>query len=281
MAVDADTDGPDLTHVLRRLTDPRTGTRKTEAARTRLANDDLTRELLDAGLRLLEEEFGYTGDPSGADGREDQDGALEGPSRFFDFLSAARVTAEVHTAGRRMATPAHLRDRWPTHADFVDDLMAYAFSRHHWSMHLAQAERALQLVRGADDLESVAREIAYLNIVTLQRLSTYRLTVVVATVAEGRPDVRTVLTEMYDYLHQRWAALYEQLLQRFDLQLRQGVTLRELTSMLMALAEGLGMRSFALGDAELVDHATHDSLLARAGLRILLSCTEPAPPVPR
>ena len=260
--------GPDLATVLRRVTDPDTGTRKTAAARERLANDDITRELLEAGLRVLEEEFGYSATHAPPPG---------GSSRFFDFLSAARVTAEVRTAGNLMATPAHLRDRWPYHAHFVDDLLAFGLSRHHWLAHVAEADRSLEILESAEDLETAAREIAYLNVIRLQQLPTYRLTVLAATVAAARPELRVVLEGVYAYLCDGWSELYRRLLARFGLRLREGVTLDEMTGMLIALAEGLGLRVFALGDDGLVDHETHESLLARAALTILRACTEPDP----
>jgi hypothetical protein len=52
------------------------------------------------------------------------------------------------------------------------------------------------------------------------------------------------------------------------------VTLADLTDILTALAEGIGMRMLADPDAQLVDHERQQSLLGKAALAIAAACID-------
>ena len=98
----------------------RTGTPAEAEARAKLANHDMTRELLEAGMRLVTEQF-KPGQPP------NQDEPIDDASPFFEWLSIARVTAEVANGNKDMkATEGIFRDRWPRRADYIEDLLSCA-----------------------------------------------------------------------------------------------------------------------------------------------------------
>lgn len=98
----------DLSSVLMCVTSWHSGTRKTQAARNMLANHPLTREYLDAGLRLIAARLG----PARLRAGDNHDGPGN-TSGMFDWLSARQVIDEVGRGGNMRGNQETFDDRWP------------------------------------------------------------------------------------------------------------------------------------------------------------------------
>lgn len=94
----------DLSLVLKRLM--ATCRRATDAGRQRLANDDLTREYLEAGIRLMMAQFEAAGQAT--DGEAE---TREGRP-FFEWISRSLLTKEVSRQLSNKTTSGSFRDRW-------------------------------------------------------------------------------------------------------------------------------------------------------------------------
>src|SRR5215472_3941815 len=137
--------------VLPCLTSRQSSTRKTREARNGLANHPLTREYLDAGLRLMAGQFRPESRPA-----DDDDDEWSKQSAFFDWLSAQKVIDEVSRGGRLRGNQGTFEDRWPYKDYYIQDLLSYALWGKHWAQHAAVAEEfAEPLTTGADFVQAV------------------------------------------------------------------------------------------------------------------------------
>jgi hypothetical protein len=246
------------------------GTRKTEVALRRLANDPATREYLEAGIRLMSAQFKEERHGNG-------DGGTEQSERrpFFDWLSQSMIVKEV-SRGRLglKGNVGTLRDRWPYHPHYIEDLLSYALWSRHYAMHVATAEESRDLLATAPDLVEAIHLVAYRDLCVLLDSPAFRVSLIAAATADRDVVVRRAITESYRLVGQSWSALYEATLTARGLRLRSGVTLADLTDILTALAEGIGMRMLADPDAQLVDHERQQSLLGKAALAIAAACID-------
>lgn len=110
----------DLSSVLMCVTSWHSGTGKTQAARNEMANHPLTREYLDAGLRLIAGRFG----PERRRPRDDHSGPGS-TSGLFDWLSAQQVIDEVGRGGTMRGNQETFDDRWPYRDFYIQDLLCY------------------------------------------------------------------------------------------------------------------------------------------------------------
>ncbi|TNM59491.1 hypothetical protein FHN55_20915 [Streptomyces sp. NP160] len=259
---------------MRRLLEPGTSTRRTAAARQRLADHPLTRELLDAGLRLLLDHPGTARDSGGQVG----DVALADlPSRFFDVLSAARVSAAATRRGPLRVTPAHLRDRWPRRGAFAEDLLAYGLSELHWASVRRAGDRAV--TGGAPGLwagpDAVAKDLAERNVHSGRSAALHRMQLLAAALAPGCPPLRDALAAARDRFEQASAQALPVVLARAGLEPRPGTDARELVPALALLTEGANLRLIADGGDE---RARSDALdvVGRGGLHLASAFFGPA-----
>jgi hypothetical protein len=103
--------------------------RRTAAARERLARDPLTREFVLAGAEILGEVLGTAKDgiPESQHGRDYTGGVLS-------CLSQRRVVRRVQKrTGLRISVGA-LRDRWLQHEAFLRDVLAFLLWEAHWDL---------------------------------------------------------------------------------------------------------------------------------------------------
>jgi hypothetical protein len=247
------------------------GTRKTEAALRRLANDPATKEYLEAGIRLITAQF--QGEPHG---NGDGGGADQSERRpFFDWLSQSMIVKEV-SRGRLglKGNVGTLRDRWPYHPHYIEDLLSYALWSRHYAMRVATAEESRDLLATAPDLVEAIHLVAYRDLCVLLGSPAFRVSLIAAATADRDVVVRRAITESYRLVGESWSALYQATLAARGLRLRSGVTLTDLTDMLTALAEGIGMRMLSDPNAQLVDHERQQSLLGKAAIAIAAACID-------
>lgn len=105
------------------------GTRKTQAARNALANHPLTREYLEAGLRLLAARLGPERPRAG-----DNHHGPGSTSGIFDWLSAQQVIDEAGRGGNMKGDQETFDDRWPYRDYYIQDLLCYCLCASPWWM---------------------------------------------------------------------------------------------------------------------------------------------------
>jgi hypothetical protein len=264
-------DEGDLSQVLKRLMSRHSSTRKSTDSRRRLANDVLTREYLDAGLRLISKELGAE-NGEGADDEEFEDQARP----FFDWLSQSKVIDEVAYGDLGLhGSAGTLRDRWPFRSDYIEDLLTYSLWVRHWAPHVEMAEAATEPLASADDFAEAVHLLAYYDLTLLRESPTYRLSLIAAATADRDTTARQAVGEMYQILHQAWHKLYDTVLTTRDMPLRPGMTLDDVTILLSAMIEGLRLRMTADPDTPIVDPEHERSLLGTGVLSLIAGCIDP------
>ena len=256
----------DLSIVLKRIMDWRYSTRKTREGRVKLANNEMTRELLEAGMRLVTDQF-KPGQPP------NQDEPIDDASPFFEWLSIARVTAEVANGSKGLqATDEIFRDRWPHRAGYIEDLLACSLWARHWSLHISMAAESKELLTTGSDFVQAIHQIAYNDLRVVLDSPAYRISLIAAAMADRNPTIHDVMGDTYKLVTETWASLYQATLEARGLRLRPGISLTELTDMLTALAEGIGLRLITDPNAGLIDHERQQSLLGKAALALAVGC---------
>jgi len=259
----------DLSPVLPCLTSRQSSTRKTKEARNALANHPLTREYLDAGLRLMAGQFR----PETRQADEDDD-EWSKQSAFFDWLSAQKVIDEVSRGGKLRGNQGTFEDRWPYKDYYIQDLLSYALWVRHWAQHAAVAEEfAGPLTTGADFVQAV-HEASYWSCRAQLSSTSSRVWLIASAVCERYPALKTAMGKVHRQLNGSWAPVYQAAIAGRGLQLRPGITIDHIAEILSALSIGISLRIATDDDADLIDDERQQSLLGTAALAVLASCID-------
>jgi len=182
----------DLSKILQHITQYPFSTRKNKKKARELANSQATRQFLDAGLRLIAEQFAKA--EQAGDGDEEA-------SPFFAWLSQKRVVDEVHkTEEGKTVTAAEFRDRWKYQPYYIADLLAYSLWEQHWSLHISTAEESLELLTSSSDFVDAIHEVAYRDLCVLLDEPTYRISLIAAALAERNSPIAAAIHETYRVL---------------------------------------------------------------------------------
>lgn len=254
----------DLSLVLERLMSRESSTRKTKDSRRRLANHPLTREYLDAGVRLIFEQFQLTSHGTTEDGDE-----WRKPSALFEWLSARKVIDEVTRNSRQHGNQGTFEDRWPYRDYYIDDLLAYALWVLNWSAEIAVARQSAEPLAHHEDFSVAVHEAAYQLTVTKLSNPAARLLMIAVAISDRHPNLKAASVELYQTVHAHWIPVYHAMIAARGLRLRPDVTLEDLAGILCGVAEGLGLRALADPSFDYIDHEHHQSLLGKAVLAIL------------
>jgi hypothetical protein len=258
------TDAPDedLSPILSGLM--RAARRKTDAGRRQLANDELTREYLEAGRRLIDAQLG----PGEGDDPEDRP--------LFRWLSQRAVIDEVARAGRRLrGSEGTFRDRWPYQPDFISDVLAYSLRQAHWQVFVDSTAEARERLADAEDVIRAVHDAAYEDLTVSLRSPENRTWLIGAAMA-GRDEIaRTTLREMYRVGTSAWQEAYEKAAAARGLRMRPGVTIEDLNYIVTAVSEGIQIRLMVEEDGRAIDHERRTSLLGVAALALLAACVDP------
>ena len=275
----ADTDGlippvddGDLSVVLKRLMSRHSSTRKSADSRRRLANDGLTQEYLEAGLRLIGKQLRAEKPAEEPDEEEFDDQARP----FFDWLSQNKVIDEVaHGEVGLHGSAGTLRDRWPFRSDFIEDLLTYSLWVRHWAPHVEVAESAIEPLANAEDFVEAVHLLAYYDLMLLSESTTYRLSLIAAATAERDTTARQAMGEMYHILHGTWRELYDRTLRTRGMRLRPDISIDDVAVLLSAMTEGLRLRMTSDPTTQIVDAERQRSLLGLGALALIAGCVDP------
>ncbi|WP_076818038.1 hypothetical protein [Pseudofrankia asymbiotica] len=238
----------------------RAARRKTDAGRQALANDELTREYLEAGRRLIDAQLGP------ADDVDPEDRPL------FRWLSQRAVIDEVCDGGRLRGSEGSFRDRWPYQPDFIRDVLAYTLRGAHWEGFLDGTANARNRLADAEDAVRAVHDAGYDDLTTTMRTPALRAQLLGAAMAERDEIARTTLREMYRISTQAWLEAYEKTVAVRGLRIRRGLTLEDINFIMTATTEGMQMRLMVEPDDGVIDHERRTSLLGTAALALIVAC---------
>ena len=172
-----------------------------------------------------------------------------------------------------------LEHRWRTHDDFLRDFLYYATSERHWSLHIAHATEAHQLLIDAlgegGDFAAAVHEIAFQDLVLPVEVmpDTQRIQLLATILSDRDPKFKSILEDIYRSVDEAWMQLYKRLFAEKGWKLRPGITFEMLTMMLSTAAEGMAVRGLVTQDG-LLSHGERRSLLGTICLAVLISCLD-------
>jgi hypothetical protein len=262
----------DLSNVLKRLMSPESGTRKTRDARKRLANDPITRDLLEAGLRLVTRQLQDSKVFSDASKVEAEN--YEETIAFFEWITYKNVVAEAEREGIHDANLGKIRDRWPFKDRYVEDLLAYSLWVKHLAPNIQAAADSANELGSSEDLVEAIHKSAYREVQTTLGNSYFPVSLMTTAIGDRYPYLREAMGKSYDLLHQHWVPIYQALFEAYGLSLRKGVSYEDLADILSALSEGLAVRVRADPGAHFVDAERKSSMLGKAALMLIAGCVD-------
>lgn len=239
--------------------------------RRRLANGRETRAFLDAALGLTTELFA----PAFSEQLPDND--EEDARPVMSYLSRRKVLAKARSnCGDDFPLSENMmRHRWSTHGDFLADFVSYALADKHWSLQIALARHARELLTAGEDFAAAVHRIAYEDLKLVLELPAYRFQLLAVATAQADSASAQALARMYKNLSQVWMSLYSNVFEHYGFEFRPGVGMEEFSILLQAMAEGLGLRLIAGVDEPLLDHEQQTSLLGTAALSLFLALVDP------
>ena len=250
----------DLGDVLRNLN------RSTCEARRQLANHPLTRSYLEAGIRLLEEEFFAK---AADDGRPEP--------RSFLWMSRDQVVNEVANGPSDLpqrGNPGSLRDRWPYFSDYLGDLIRYALRPYTWSDQIDLAEQTADAI-GEAPASTVFHEITYRKLVLFVGETATRFPAFVTAFADRDPVVAEALSASYREVAAAWRAVYANFFHTWGVRLRPGLSLDDLMILMGSVADGLTLRLNGDPTAPVLDNQQRRSLLGTAAMALVIALIDP------
>jgi len=250
--------GEDLSEILPGLMSA--ARRKTDAGRRQLANDELTREYLEAGRRLIDDQL-----------LPDEDADPE-DRPLFRWLSQRAVIDEVARGGRLRGSAGTFRDRWPYQPDFIRDALAYSLRGAHWQEFVDRTAESRARLADAEDIVRAVHDAAYDDLTVSLRSSTNRTWLIGAAMAARDEIARSTLREMYQISTNAWQDAYEKAAAARGLRPRPGLTLEDLNYIITAVSEGIQVRLMVEDDGPAIDHERRTSLLGVAALAVLVAC---------
>ncbi|GAA2200946.1 hypothetical protein [Sinomonas flava] len=230
--------------------------------RARLANSDLTRAFLEAGLALTDHAF--TGS------RE-----AEGARQILSYVSRPRIVARAQADCPDLApTEAKFRDRWAGQQDFLDDFVSYALVSRGVTLESAIDRWAEDLAAADGDVAGVVRRIADESVELFLDLPSYRLQLLTVTSAAADTVLAGAAAGLYAALGEAWHGLLERFLGPRGLRLRPGLTAEQVAALIQAVGEGAGLRLLAGIGYRAHDGEGPGALLASALLGLLLGAID-------
>lgn len=238
--------------------------RRTETMSRQLANNPLTRAYLEAGVRLLHREF------SGPPGDDRFLRPLAGLTRQAVIAEVANGPTELPSRG----TIGSFRDRWEYFPDYLSDLARYTLRLRRWSPHNRLAgEAAPELSDG--DFSAAVHEVCFRDMALVVASTELRFRFLATALAEHDEHVREAMASMYHDLTATWTDVCAAAVTGRGLTLRPGVTLEDLTTILIALAEGLALRAVSDPAAPILDSSRRRALLGQAALALFIGTVDP------
>jgi AcrR family transcriptional regulator len=245
----------DLSLVLHRLM--RRGPRE---ARQPLANTVLTREYLEAGVRLGVARRARHGEV---------ESVVDERRPYSDLPSADEVCKETEQGGRQAGTEQEFRDRWPGRDDFILDLLSYGLWTRYWRPD--SARRSAELISNAVDPVRAAQEVSNQELASILENPAISLSLIATAMADQFPELKTTTGIAMKSIRRKWVPIYEEMLAVNDLKLRPDIKIDDLADILSIVIEGVAFRILS-GPQD--DGKRLRNLLQKAVLAVLVSAID-------
>src|SRR2546421_400539 len=227
--------------------------RGSEEGRRRLANTLLTRAYLEAGARLFHRE---SCEPA----------AGERFIRPLATLTRDAVLAEVANGNEGLkGTEGSFRDRWRGFPEYLSDLARFILRIKVLSPYNQLArEAAPELANG--DFSAAVHEICYRVTKLVGASTSLRFRFLATALADHDEHVREAIAKVYQDFTATWSKVCAAAVHGRGLTLRPGVTFEELTTMLVATAEGLELHKVGDPDNSVLEAHERRTLFGKAAL---------------
>ncbi|HEY0640159.1 MAG TPA: hypothetical protein VGD67_21225 [Pseudonocardiaceae bacterium] len=252
----------------------------------RLANGPVVRACLESGRRLAERELlGFVGEehlhrPLCTLTRENI--ANEAELIFREARRDDRIARALFGTPpdwKKAATRPSIgtmKDRWPTLALYMGDLVRYAL-RERYSLTDGMLDEATRAELRETAAFSVAVDkVAYedMKIVHTDETSA-RFQYLVTGLADFHEQIKEALGGVYKHSFGYWRDVYAEILEARGVSLRPGISLDELTMMLTGMAQGLSLRHIGAAGGKVIDHHNRRSLLGKASQILIAGAIDP------
>ncbi|MFI9848097.1 TetR/AcrR family transcriptional regulator [Nonomuraea sp. NPDC051941] len=256
ITLDPDRQGEeDLSLVLHRLM--RQGPRE---SRQSLANTALTREYLEAGLRLGVTQHAQHGDM----------GSVADALRpYWNLPPADETYREIERARRQAGDEQEFHDRWPAQDDFALDLLSYVLWTRYWRPE--SARKSAELISNAIDPVHAAQEVGNQELESILESPVIGLSFIATAAADRFPELKTTTGTARKAIRRKWAPIYEEMLAVNDLKLRPDISIEDLADILSIVVEGVASRVLS-GPQEEGERLR--GLLRKAVLAVLVSAVD-------
>jgi hypothetical protein len=205
---------------------------KLAVTRAKLANSAATRDFLEIGLSLLQDDLlGNTGP------NFDESERL----RLFESLSRERIlkrAAERDVERRNLYSANMFRHRWDRKDRYSEDLISYLFRPGPQHQHMVEMEQGAAALVVEVSLKELVQQLAAAEVGSMLADPRITLQAIIQVALPNHPHVRAFAQEQYDTLMPMWAALYERVAAAYGLKLRPTYTWLDVATLFNAAVEG-------------------------------------------
>ena len=205
--------------------------------RAKLANTPETREFLEIGLSLLQDDlFKHTG-PDFDQGQR---------SRLFESLSRERILAradELDADRYKLLTVNMFRHRWERKDRYTEDLISYLFRPSSLQQHVEEMKDAAMATVGEASLKELVQLLAAAEVEYMLVDPISRVQAIVQTALPNHPKVRHFVLAQYDFILPRWAELYERVATIYGLKLKPDISWLDIALLFNTVTEGALLRA--------------------------------------
>ena len=246
------------------------GVRK--STRAALVNSPKVASYLKAGANLVEQNLGTCDWAAVADaGRKQYWSGL----RFLTERALSREMENLDPPFLRQKGDGPYRATWATHDDYLNDLITFLFHAMNYDpQYNAEMETRSWLDEEDSFVDAIDRATFY-ELQAICRMPLFRLQLIMVATADRNDGIHDAIANNYAGALEPWKKTYESTFASRGFQLRAGVTLDEIASMLAAVTEGFAIHHLGDPNAGILGDEAAGNLLGMAVLAILNSYLEP------
>jgi hypothetical protein len=207
------------------------------ATRAKLANTSTTRDFLEIGLTLLQEDLLWHRGPDFDQGQR---------SRLFESLSRERILAraqELDTDQRKRLTVNMFRHRWERKDRYTEDLISYLFRPGFMERHFEEMAATARAAVADASLKELVESLAGAEVQFMLINPIISLQAIVQVALPNHQKVRHFIQAQYDFILPRWARLYEQISAIYGLRLRPDRNWLDVALLFNTAVEGVLLRA--------------------------------------
>jgi len=200
-----------------------------------------------------------------------------GPRRYFETGLDRAFPAGGPPPGSAVRSAENaFRKTWSRLEHYRADLAMYTLTKPAWFGGDENARTALaELTARPAILDAVVERIASADL-RLFEDSLFRVQLVMQAMAPSEDLIREAIDRMYATIDRTWTVVYQGFLDHYGVRLRPDVTVSDITHILTAAAEGIGLRRLVhLDDRTIYDAVRKRSLLGKTTFCVFAASIAP------